>query len=478
MAAPGSTWPTRSRTGPQDDAPPIASGLAVAQPHNPSRSRHRMTSERSRMTPGDLLTAILIGGAVAAWWPLVLALRGPGPPSITPVVAHTCGMLAGYGVVVLLGLMSRAPLLERDIGSDVLTRWHARGGRLVLGLVIAHAWAATASWAESRRESAASATWHVLGLPYLMAATVGTVALVAVGVASARAARRHLSYERWHALHLTTYVAVALSFLHQLAGPDLAGHRVVQVLWALLYTHVFALLLRYRVMAPLRQAGRHRLRVVEVNPEGDNVASIVLEGQHLDELGAEPGQFFRWRFLTPDTWLTAHPFSLSAPPTDRWVRLTVKALGDGSARLQSIDVGTWVVAEGPYGAMTAARRTKGDVLLIAGGVGITPLRALFETLPIEPGQDLLLLYRARDEQRLLFRHELDEIARHRGARVRYLLGDDPSCLSTRSLSEVVPNLPERDVYVCGPPGMADAVRSSLREAGVASEQIHEERFTW
>src|SRR5881628_4268945 len=122
------------------------------------------------------------------------------------------------------------------------------------------------------------------------------------------------------------------------------------------------------------------MRVVDVRQETADVVSITVEGQHLNELRAESGQFFRWRFLTPDHWLTAHPFSLSAPPGATTLRLTVKALGDGSRNLQSLPIGTWVIAEGPYGAVTAARRVHRNVLLIAGGVGITPMRALFESV--------------------------------------------------------------------------------------------------
>jgi ferredoxin-NADP reductase len=394
------------------------------------------------------------------------------------LLAHVCGMLAGYGVLVLIGLMSRAPTLERGVGSDVLARWHGYGGRFVVGCVVVHSWAAVAAWASSRGEGAWTASWHVLRLPWLMAATVGTALLLAVAVASARAARRRLSYERWHALHLATYLAVALSFVHQLAGPDLAGHRLVQVTWALLYAHVFALVLRHRFLTPMRQAMRHRLRVAAVVPEGPDVVSLEIEGQHVADLAAEAGQFFRWRFLTPDTWLTAHPFSLSAPPMGNRLRLTVKALGTGSAHLQHLPVGTWVVAEGPYGAMTAARRTRRNVLLVAGGVGITPMRALFQTLALAPGQDLLLLYRARSAEHVLFRRELEQIARRRGARLHYLLGDDPGCLTSPRLLALVPDLPERDVYLCGPPGMAGAARRGLLEAGLPPGNLHEERFAF
>ena len=376
-------------------------------------------------------------------------------------------MLAGYGVLVLVLLMARWPVLER-FGSDALARWHARLGRLVLTLVVVHAVAAVV----------AVGLWRVLRLPGLVAATVGTGVLVAVGVCSARAARRRVSYETWHALHLLTYVAVALSFLHQLAGPDLAGHRLMQLLWALLYAHTFGLVLQHRVLRPLRGAVRHRLRVEAVVPEVPGVVSIVLAGEHLDELAAEPGQFFRWRFLSPDTWRTAHPFSLSAPPTATHLRLTVKALGDGSGLLQGIEVGTWVVAEGPYGALTAARRTRRDVLLLAGGVGITPMRALFETLTIEEDQDLMLVYRARCPEEIVFRDELDELAERRRARVVYLLGGDPSLVSPAALTRLVPGLAARDVYLCGPPGLSHALRRSLAAAGLPKSRLHEERFSF
>jgi ferredoxin-NADP reductase len=272
------------------------------------------------------------------------------------------------------------------------------------------------------------------------------------------------------------YAAIALSFGHVLAGPDLAGYLVLQVGWALAYTHVFALVLRHRVLTPLRQAARHRLRVTAVQAEAPGAVSIVVGGRHLQELRAESGQFFRWRFLTPNHWLNAHPFSLSAAPTGTSLRLTVKALGDGTRKLQNLPVGTRVIAEGPYGAVTSARRTRRNVLLIAGGVGITPMRALFETIPVDPGEDLLLLYRARTPADALFRLELDEIAARRGVRVHYIVGEGRERLSPAALRSMVPDLTGRDVFMCGPPGLMAAVRQSLRAAGLPRHQLHEERF--
>lgn len=430
---------------------------------------------RRPLDPTTVLTVLGLGALVVATWPVVVVASDPGG-MWTALLAHVSGMLAGYGVLVLLVLMARTPTLERGVGADVLARWHARLGRSVLLLVLVHAAAALGAWMEVTGLDPLAAAWQVLGMPWLPAATVGTVLMVTAGVLSARAARRRLRHETWHGLHLLMYLAVALSFAHMLAGPDLAGRPLLQIAWALAYTSVFALVLRYRVIAPLQQAVRHRLRVAAVTEEAPGVVSITVTGEHLDELAAEPGQFFRWRFLTPDHWATAHPFSLSAVPTDTALRLTVKALGDGSRDLQALPVGTWVVAEGPYGAITPGRRTRRDVLLVAGGVGITPMRALFESLPVAPGGDVLLVYRARDEQELVFRDELDLIARDRGARVAYVLGRDRAALSRAALLHNVPDLVERDVYMCGPPGLMTAVRESLLGAGLPPERLHEERF--
>ncbi len=193
---------------------------------------------------------------------------------------------------------------------------------------------------------------------------------------------------------------------------------------------------------------------------------------------AESGQFFRWRFLDTASWWEAHPFSLSVAPNHEWLRITAKGVGDHSRALRQLRPGTRVMAEGPYGNLTARRRTRARVLLIAGGVGITPLRALLEDLPAGPGQ-ICLLYRASGEQDLLFRAEIEHLARSRGIEVRYLLGSrgrGPDPLTARQLKRLVADVADRDVYLCGPPGMMDQTEKHLRALGVGRSQIHQERF--
>ena len=208
--------------------------------------------------------------------------------------------------------------------------------------------------------------------------------------------------------------------------------------------------------------------------------SVYLRGRRLEELEAQAGQFFLWRFLTRDRWWKAHPFSLSAAPTKRGLRITVKDLGDDSGSLHAVRKGTRVFAEGPYGTFTEERRTRRKVLMIAGGIGITPVRALLATIAAEPG-DITLLYRAVSAEDVIFRDEIADLAARRGVTLHALLGaeigdDQTDQLGVPAITSLVPDVRERDVFVCGPPALVDALRRRLARIGVPTPQIHFERF--
>ena len=126
-----------------------------------------------------------------------------------------------------------------------------------------------------------------------------------------------------------------------------------------------------------------------------------------------PSRFFIWRFLARGFWWTAHPFSLSAVPDGRSLRITVKELGDHTSRIGDIPIGTRVVAEGPFGVFTEAVRKRRKLALVAGGIGITPVRALLE----EFRGDVITVYRALTERDLVLRGEIDDLVQRHGGRV-------------------------------------------------------------
>ncbi|MFF3655633.1 ferredoxin reductase family protein [Streptomyces olivochromogenes] len=442
----------------------------------PSRGRGR-----PRPSPAGPLLALLWAGAgavVALWWydtRSVVGLAG----WLTDA-GRIAGLLCGYSCAVLVALMARVPLLERRIGSDRVARWHAMAGRYTVSLLVAHVTLILFGYAAQDGAGIVHETLSVVfDYPDMLKATTGTLILFAVGVTSARAARRRISHEFWYYLHLLTYVAVFLTFFHQLAlGSDFVGNSAAQAAWYVLYLGTAALVGWFRLLVPVRLNLRHKLRVESVYREAPGVFSVVVRGERLDELGAEAGQFFRWRFLSDGMRWTSTPYSLSAPPRPDRMRITVKALGDHSAALGLLRPGTRVWAEGPYGALTAERHTGRKALLIAGGVGITPLRALFETLPGGPG-DVTLLYRASTAEDLALGAELEAIAQWRGARVLYAVngadGTRPR-FTAESLRACVPGLAGHDVYLCGPPAMARDLYGALRAAGVPDRRIHHESF--
>ncbi|MET9359636.1 ferric reductase-like transmembrane domain-containing protein [Streptomyces sp. NPDC006632] len=437
--------------------------------------RHR----RARRSAVPYLVPLVIwagaAGVLALWWSDTSSVVGPS--GWLTGAGRITGLLAGYACAVLLALMARVPLLDHTVGTDRLARWHALGGRCTVSLALAHTlliiWGSSLT---SHTNVVRETSTLVLDYPDLLKGTIGFLLLLLTGVLSARAARRRMSYETWHYLHFATYLAVFLTFGHQLSnGADFVGNRTAQVAWYALFLGVASLIAWYRFAVPVRRGLRHRLRVAAVHPEAPGIVSVHLTGHRLDELGGAPGQFLRWRFLARGLWWTANPYSLSAPAHPGHLRITVKTAGGHSAALARLAPGTRVWAEGPYGSFTADRRTVPKVLLLAGGVGITPLRTLFETLP---GQ-VTLVYRARRPEDLALRGELDAIAARRRATVHYVV-DEPAAysspLTARALSALVPDLAAHDVYLCGPPGMTRAAIRALREAGVPVRRIHHESF--
>ncbi|NGO41708.1 ferredoxin reductase family protein [Streptomyces ureilyticus] len=446
--------------------------------------RQTLRRIRPRRNPAvPLLLAVWAGavGVVWLWW------------SNTPAIANNTdrilgagritGLLAGYLMALVVLQMARVPALERRVGSDRVARWHAMSGRYTLCLVLAHLILTMYGYALQAGLGFSGIVQQTIDsvntLPDMGKAAIGTSLLLFIGLISIGGIRRRIPYDTWYHIHLLTYAAVYLSFWHQLStGNDFAVQPAATTAWYALYGAVTALALWYRVLVPIRLNLRHRMRVADVVQEAPGVVSVLISGRRLHRIGAEAGQFFRWRFMAPGMRFSSHPYSLSAAPRPNMLRITVKAIGDHTSQLCELEPGTRVWAEGPYGAMTASRRRSGKVLLIAGGVGITPMRALFETLPGSPG-DLTLLYRANSTQDLALWDELAAIADERGARLMYAVnspdGERPD-ISAETLRRKLPDVDSHDVFLCGPPGFAQQVYEALRGAGVPARRIHHESF--
>jgi predicted ferric reductase len=444
-----------------------------------SARSHRATPRRAL---GVLLAALLLGNAGALIWLWVHGgnLHPHSTGDLLTGIGRLTGLLGAYLALLQVILLARLPALERLVGFDRLTVWHRWNGHVCVDLILAHVVFTVWGYSLVDRYPLGKEISTMLGggiYPGMITATIGTGLFLAVVATSLVIVRRRLRYEWWYGVHLMAYAAIALSWFHEIpTGNELVLNRLAADYWRALYLVTIAVLLIWRVVLPLARAARYRLRVAEVTAEGPGVVSLRITGRNLDRMGAHSGQFFLWRFLARRAWGTAHPFSLSAAPGDGSLRITVKGLGDHTARIAEIPPGTRVLAEGPFGVFTADRRCGDKAVLIAGGIGITPIRALMETMP----GDLVVLYRAVKDDDVIFRGELEGLAEERGAVVHYLIGDHNGngrdLLAPSHLLELVPDLVERDVFLCGPPAMAAFILRNVREARVPRRQIHAERF--
>ena len=399
------------------------------------------------------------------------------PGGAATFLGSLTGLAGTYLALLMVLLVSRIPFVEGMLGHDGLLRWHRRLAPWPISLLAAHALFITLGYAQR----ANSGAWREVGLlisryPGMLTATVGLGVMCFIGVISLRAIRQRLRRETWWTVHLFMYLALAISFTHVLAlGPAFVGHPLTQAVWWVAWLSTAGLVICYRLGLPVARSLRHRLRVVEVRPEGPGVVSVICSGRQLDRLAVSGGQFFCWRFLARGIWWQAHPYSLSALPRPPYLRLTVKGVGDHSAGLAHLRPGTPVMMEGPYGTFTRHFMHHRRVVLIAGGIGVTALRALMEDLP--SGSRPVVILRATRPEDLVLTQEIRELARHSHGQYHELTGPrEQADLDGWTLRRLVPDLDRRDVYVCGPEGFVTGIAELAHRLGVPDEAVHHEAF--
>ena len=387
-------------------------------------------------------------------------------------------------------LVSRIPWLDHYYGHDRVTAAHKKLGKPILYLVLAHFIASVWQYSIAEGKNIIDEFFAmVTSVSDLLTGTFALAFMILVVVTSLNFARKAVTYEAWYLIHIFAYAAVLLAIPHQFSvGTDIAGKPIALTYWISLYLFVLVNVVWYRIAKPVFRALRSNLRVAQVVRESSDTASVYLTGKNVAKFGGSAGQFYLLRPLTASQWYRPHPFSLSAAPNDKFVRFTIGARGDDTTLLQNIKPGTPVLLEGPYGVFTEDRRTKENVVLIASGIGIPPIRALAESMAARPG-DVTIIYRVRNDQDASLLDEITEIARRRGFALHVLSGKRAVGTSWMNaeirglndqerLMQMAPKIKDSDVYVCGPVAWTRSVERSLAIAGTPSRQIHTEEYAW
>ena len=438
---------------------------------------------RSHLLTADLLA---VGGFVVLvtlglWWQHdgLTGLTGGGIGTLS-AVGQLSGLLAALAALGGLLLTSRPRWLERRYGQDQLVAAHRWFGIVTVTAVVVHAVADTWAWGAATSGTIVSGLVDLLANEaWMVAATAATVMFVVIGLSSWRRIRRLIPYETWYFLHLTGYLAVLLGFGHQLTlGSDFTTDPLAFWWWTALFV-VTAVVVAWSRLGDLVRSATRRFYVTAVSREASGIGSLHVSGPGLRRLRVAGGQFFNVRALTRDLWWQAHPFSVSAAPTTAGIRFTIKELGEDSSRMLRLEPGTRLMLEGPYGVFTVEQAQEAPVVLVAGGVGISPIRALLEDCG--PHQTPIVIVRVHDEADLAHRAELERMVAARNGVLHVLAGprrlfsrQDP--FAPETLRAWILDLPSRHVFVCGPASLESAVMSGMRKAGVPTDHIHHERF--
>lgn len=418
--------------------------------------------------------------------PLALAMLGDPIAAARPwsLEFAVAGGFIAYAIIAFeFALVSRLRAASEPFGTDSLLQFHAQMGVagmlfLLLHVLLLLPHAASASMFNPfaggvAARSGALAFW----------------ALLILGVTSAGRSRLRLRYETWQWVHASAALLVGGSALvHILAVGHYASRtalRVILIVYALAFV---ALLLRYRIIRPLRLA-RLPWEVVSNTDVGGDTRSLVVRPVDHPGLRFQPGQFV-W-LATGARPLTAqqHPITIASsaePDEAHHIELAIKAFGDWSGNVvPQLHAGARVWLDGPYGALTPDRFPGQGFVLIAGGIGITPMLSILRTMrDRDDVRPVVLIYAANRPERMVFRDELTALQSELNLRIVLVYESPPpdwrgehGLVTTELLRRHLPKQYKRYQYfVCGPAPMMDLLEDALLEVGVPAAQISTERF--
>lgn len=444
-----------------------------------------MASRRRKFRAHLIVWGLVYAGVVAFWLHGSLLDLNEGSLGVRlEAIARLFGLTGAFLALTQVYLMSRTRLLEPVIGFDGMARYHRQNGRYVLLALLLHFGLMVTSHALIFGYRPWKAFTHLLTLTGVAKALIAFCLILALGLLAIYRRRLRLNYEWWWRTHLLMYAAILLAVFHQLqVGEDFLGHPAFTLYWLGLYAVAFGNLIAFRFARPALVSFKHRLKVERVERITPSAVSIYVTGRHLESLKWRGGQFNIWYFLRPPFAYEKHPFTISIEPNGQHLRLSAKGVGDFTKKLGELEPGTPVMIDGPHGIFTAERVQGERVLLIAGGSGVTPLRAMLPEL-LAAGKEVVMLFSNTNEDEAMLLGELQDLERnHRNFKLLLIWSDDAKAagehgrLDVTMIKRLVSDVASREAYLCGPPPMMDALELALRELGIPADHIYTERFS-
>ena len=393
----------------------------------------------------------------------------------------------GYAGLAMMGLQfgltARFRYVTDPWGEDVIYHFHRQISLIAVGLVVAHPLILFVVRPELLALlNSIQAPWRA------RFAAVSIYSLIALVVMALWRTKLKINYEVWHLTHIAlALVAVAAGLLHMIGWGFYLDDPWKRSLWIGLTVFWIGLLLYVRIVKPLFML-RRPYHVSEVRKERGDTVTLVMQPDGHAGFRFRPGQF-GWMTLWGSPFkITGHPFSFSssAEAVDGRVEMTIRNLGDFTSAVDKVPVGQRVYIDGPYGAFTIGNPADMHVL-IAGGVGITPMTSMIRTLADRGDpRPVILLYGSKDWESITFREELETLKARLNLTVVHVLADPPPGWTGERgfiTAEVFkrhlpPPYADHEYFICGPNVMMDAIEAALGQMKVPISKYHSERYSF
>lgn len=403
----------------------------------------------------------------------------PAPPSVYSL-GQAAGTLALTAIAIQLVLASRWRTLEQGIGLDRIMRWHSANAKLIALFVLLHP---IFLFFRELLKGEIMAPYTMYGTD-ILGGIIGAVIIGIIWISVLKRKQLGLLYERWRIVHLLTYLLAAIGLYHSLIlGSDIKSGRPLYTWWLLLAAVSAAAVVYRHVVRRMTFAGSE-YEVVANKLETHDVHTITLRPADGVVLDHGPGQFAFLTLMSEDVPVEEHPFTIASAPDGDTISFSIKESGDFTSLLGKVGRRDTAHVEGPYGVFSN-RGMPGPFVLIAGGIGITPLMSMLRAMQKEGGTQprTLLLYANRTQGDIAFLGELAAIERGSDwLRVVHVLSQETvggmhhGYVDGSVLKDEVEDLVGSTYFICGPPPMMDALRTTLVELGVPDDQVVTERF--
>jgi len=430
-----------------------------------------------------LINAAIVFGF---WWQGNSQLLASSQLSLSILaIARLVGMAATFTALTQFVLMGRQGWLEPIFGLDRLAVFHRRNGVATLLLVLLHPTLIVTGYSLLNGIGPIEQYLAFYGSSVLVLANIAVVLMILTVGASIYIVRKHLKFETWYLVHLANYLAVILFAWHQfMSGSDLLGNNLLRYYWFGIYIFAGLNILVWRWIKPFAQSAYFDFKVEKIQAETPTTTNVYITGKNMGQFKSKGGQFVMVRFLTKGLAGQEHPFSMSMLPNQNQIRLTIKAQGDFTNQMPNLKAGTKVIVSGPHGAFTHDKQVTNKVLYIAGGIGITPIRALVEERSNAGLRNsAAMLYGNRNQGDSALLEELLTLGAKINMPIFNVLSEqadykgEKGYIDAEKIKRLVPDFATRDIFLCGPPPMMNGIVAALKQLGMPANQIHYERFS-